>query len=99
MVWKELEQPRQTFVAIRGDFLRPDKEVGPLVPDVLSVVPPKLPPAQSRNRLDLARWLVSPENPLTPRVTMNRVWMRYFGRGLVETEDDFGTQGTPPWRG
>jgi len=96
MVWKELEQPRQTFVCLRGDFLRPDKEVGPLVPDVLSAVPPKLPPAESRSRLDLARWLVSPENPLTPRVTMNRVWMRYFGRGLVETEEDFGTQGTLP---
>ncbi len=96
LVWKELEQPRQTFVYTRGDFLRPDKEIGPLLPDVLSVVPPKLPPAESRNRLDLARWLVSPENPLTPRVTMNRVWMRYFGRGLVETEEDFGTQGTMP---
>ena len=96
MVWKELEQPRQTYVCIRGDFLRPDKEVGPLIPDVLSAVPPRLPPAESRNRLDLARWLVAPENPLTPRVTMNRIWMHYFGRGLVETEEDFGTQGTPP---
>jgi Protein of unknown function (DUF1553)/Protein of unknown function (DUF1549)/Planctomycete cytochrome C len=96
MIWKELDQPRQTFICLRGDFLRPDKDVGPLIPDVLKSVPPKLPPAEKRNRLDLARWLISPENPLTPRVTMNRVWLHYFGRGLVETEEDFGTQGSPP---
>jgi hypothetical protein len=96
MVMKDLDKPRETFVCIRGDFLRKDKDTGPLLPDILSAVPPKLPPAERRTRLDLAQWLVHPENPLTPRVTMNRVWMRYFGKGLVETEEDFGTQGTPP---
>jgi hypothetical protein len=96
MVMQELDKPRDTYIYLRGDFLRPDKEVGRLVPDVLDAVPPKLPPAERRNRLDLARWLISPENPLTPRVAMNRVWMHYFGRGLVETEEDFGTQGSLP---
>jgi hypothetical protein len=96
MIMKELDKPRETYVALRGDFLRPDKEVGPLSPGGLHVIQPALPAEPGRTRLDLARWLVSPENPLTPRVTTNRIWMRYFGKGLVETEEDFGTQGTPP---
>jgi len=97
MVMQELAKPRPTFILTRGDFTRPDKEIGELPPGVLSKVKPALPePTSRRNRLDLAKWLVDPANPLTSRVTVNRTWMRYFGRGLVETEEDFGTQGSPP---
>lgn len=98
MVMKDLATPRQTFIQLRGDFLRLDKETGALNPGVINAVNSvyKSPTTSFANRLDLARWLVSPENPLTPRVAMNRVWMRYFGRGLVETDEDFGTQGSYP---
>src|SRR6185436_6621696 len=66
-------------------------------PGVLSAVAPALPETDKpRTRLDLAEWLVDPANPLTPRVTINRIWMRYFGRGIVETEEDFGAQGSLP---
>jgi len=93
MVMEERNQPRETHIHIRGDFLRTGARVEPAVPAVL---PPLRTEAKSPTRLDFAKWLVSPDNPLTPRVTMNRVWQKYFGRGIVETENDFGTQGTPP---
>lgn len=98
MVMKETDTPRQTFIHLRGDFLRNDEKTGPLKPGVIAAVQAAFttPPPEFQTRLDLARWLVSPENPLTPRVTVNRIWMHYFGRGLVETDEDFGTQGTPP---
>ncbi|HEV7401723.1 MAG TPA: PSD1 and planctomycete cytochrome C domain-containing protein [Chthoniobacteraceae bacterium] len=98
MVMKDLAKKRETFLFLRGDFLRPDQKLGPLQPGVIAAVaePMPAPAADFQTRLDLARWLVAPQNPLTARVTMNRVWMRYFGRGIVETEDDFGSQGTPP---
>ncbi len=93
MVMRDIKSPRTTHVMIRGDFLRKGDVVKPNVPSVL----PDLPVAGTEgNRLDLARWLVDKRNPLTARVTVNRVWLRYFGRGLVETEEDFGLQGTPP---
>ncbi|MCA9210512.1 MAG: DUF1553 domain-containing protein, partial [Planctomycetales bacterium] len=98
MIMNELASPRPTYLLTRGDFTRPDKDSGQLLPGVPQAIAPPLTvdEAAGSNRLDLARWLVDPQNPLTPRVTMNRVWMRYFGRGLVTTEEDFGTQGTPP---
>ncbi len=96
MIMEDLKTPRDTFLLTRGDFTRPNKELGPLYPGGLASVAPPLPAKEGRNRLDLAKWLIHPENPLTPRVTMNRIWMRYFGRGLVETEEDFGIQGTLP---
>ena len=93
MVMKELPKPRKTTVFIKGDFTRPDVEVQPGTPKVLHAFEAKSNPP---NRLDLAKWLVSPQNPLTARVIVNRVWQQYFGRGIVETENDFGMQGTPP---
>jgi hypothetical protein len=98
MVMKSLPQPRQTFLHLRGDYLNPDLKLGPLAPDTPAFLPPlaTAPQASAPTRLDLARWLVRPDNPLTPRVTVNRVWMRHFGAGLVETENDFGTQGSMP---
>jgi len=93
LVLKELPKPRKTTVLIKGDFTRPAEEVGP---GTLAVLPP-LPATQGRpNRLDLARWLVSRDNPLTARVIANRIWQQFFGRGIVETENDFGAQGTLP---
>jgi mono/diheme cytochrome c family protein len=94
MVLKELTKPRPTHVQIRGDFLRPAEEVEAGVPAVLPSLKVSAPPRGSR--LDLAQWLVAEENPLTARVRVNRIWMRLFGRGLVETENDFGTQGSLP---
>jgi len=94
-VMRERSRPRETYVMLRGNFLKRGKKVSPDVPDFLPPLPERQ-PVQRRTRLDLARWIVSPENPLTPRVTVNRNWMRLFGRGLVETEDDFGEQGTLP---
>ncbi len=93
LVLAERAVPRETHVMLGGDFTRKGVKVAPGTPAVL----PPLPKLDRRpTRLDLARWLVGPENPLTARVFVNRVWGVYFGTGLVATENDFGTQGTPP---
>ncbi|MFO0899749.1 MAG: PSD1 and planctomycete cytochrome C domain-containing protein [Pirellulales bacterium] len=97
MVMQQVTTPRDTFVLRRGDFLQPDKELGPLAAGVPAALPALPPRGDGRpSRLDFARWLVSREHPLTARVTVNRVWLHYFGRGLVETENDFGSRGSAP---
>jgi hypothetical protein len=92
MVMQEREQPRDTFLLIRGAYDRPGEKVTPAVPSTL----PPLPAGYDNNRLGLARWLVDPSNPLTARVTVNRFWQMYFGAGLVNTVEDFGSQGDWP---
>jgi hypothetical protein len=93
LIMRELDQPRDTCVLIRGDFLRRGAPVAAGVPAVLPPLPEGV---ETATRLDLARWLVDAQNPLTARVIVNRVWQRLFGVGLVETENDFGSQGALP---
>ncbi|MDH3719112.1 MAG: DUF1553 domain-containing protein, partial [Planctomycetota bacterium] len=92
MVMRELPEPRPTYLLRRGAYDAPGDPVQPDTPAAL------LPLAddQPRNRLGLARWLVSPQHPLTARVAVNRFWQMCFGRGLVRTPEDFGSQGSPP---
>lgn len=92
MVMRDRAEPRVTRLLRRGSFLDPGEVVTPHVPAVLGTLPPDAP----ADRLALARWLVSKENPLTARVTVNRLWGELFGRGIVATESDFGSQGEPP---
>ncbi|GAB4150223.1 MAG: PSD1 and planctomycete cytochrome C domain-containing protein [Planctomycetaceae bacterium] len=93
MVLKERKTPRQSHIHIRGDFLRKGARVTGGVPEFL----PKLSSSgKYPNRKDFAQWLVDPRHPLTARVTVNRYWQRLFGKGIVQTENDFGTQGIPP---
>ncbi len=86
------ETTRPSHILTRGEWKKPAAPVSPVVPGFLHAAPPGAP----TSRLTLARWLVSPENPLTARVTVNRVWQELFGRGLVRTSDDFGARGEKP---
>ena len=92
MVMKEMDSPRSTNILGRGDYRNRGERVSPNVPAIL----PPLPKDAPRNRLGLAQWLVSPENPLTARVAVNHFWQMYFGLGLVKTAEDFGVQGDAP---
>ena len=83
---------RQTHLMIRGNFLAKGDPVSEGTPGVLHSIPSDLP----RTRLGAAQWLVHSENPLSPRVAMNRLWEQLFGIGIVETSEDFGRQGEPP---
>ena len=90
--------PRKTYVLKRGDFLEPMKDLE-VEPAGLGSLPPMKARQSDRpapDRLDLARWLVDPDNPLTPRVTVNHVWRQLFGYGIVRTVNDFGVRGDPP---
>jgi len=92
MVMQETAAPRPAYVLRRGAYDQPAEQVGRAVPSMLPPMPAEFP----NNRLGLARWLVSKENPLTARVQVNRFWQMLFGTGLVKTVEDFGSQGELP---
>src|SRR5690606_36913559 len=92
MVMRDLPTPRPTFVLARGAYDSPTDRVEPGTPQAILPFPDDLP----RNRLGLAQWLLSPQQPLTARVIANRYWAKAFGRGLVATAADFGNQGELP---
>ena len=92
MVMDERRDVRPTHILFRGTFDAPREQVDPALPSALPPLPEGLP----NNRLGLARWLTDPSHPLTARVTVNRFWQMIFGRGIVSTAEDFGSQGAAP---
>ena len=95
LVMVEMEEPRMTSIFKRGSFLDPLAQVDAAVPAVLHSLE-SADAADELDRLDFANWLVSKQNPLLARVTVNRWWAEFFGHGIVDTLEDFGTQGEPP---
>ena len=93
LISRELPEPRPAFVLLQGQY---DKHGDRVEPGTPAFLPALASSAARPTRLDLARWLVSRENPLTARVGVNRFWQQFFGAGLVRTPGDFGAQGEPP---
>jgi hypothetical protein len=92
LVMEEQPEPRPTFILMRGAYDKPGERVMADTPGVLPKPAADLP----KNRLGLAKWLVSAENPLTARVVVNRIWQHFFGAGIVRSSEDFGAQGDLP---
>ena len=92
MIMKDMDKVRTTYILDKGSYEKRGEEVNMGTPSVLPAMPEKFP----KNRLGLAQWIVSPENPLTSRVIVNRFWQQIFGVGIVKTSEDFGTQGETP---
>jgi hypothetical protein len=92
LVMQEKPTPPVAFVLFRGDYDKRREQVGPMTPGSLPPFPANLP----RNRLGLAQWLTSADNPLPARVEMNRLWQQLFGVGIVKTAEDFGIMGDSP---
>ena len=91
-IMADLPEKRESFVMERGQYDKPKDKVTRGTPAIF----PPLPAQAEYTRLDLAKWLVSPQHPLTARVQVNRLWQQFFGIGLVKTSNDFGSQGEPP---
>ena len=92
LVMQELPSPRETHLLQRGQYNQPGDAVSPGIPSAIGNWPASAP----KNRLGLAQWIVTKDNPLTARVAVNRLWIQCFGEGLVRTPNDFGTQGESP---
>lgn len=94
MIMHDLETPRETYLLNRGQYNLPDKsqQLYPTVPSALDFNPE----LQPKTRYELAQWLIHPEHPLTARVAVNRFWQQIFGQGIVESSENFGSQGSLP---